>query len=87
MERPNYVRLDYYFKRHVERFVKRVTETDDSMPCPLCHGEGGWREIIDPMLGGPWYTCGLCEGTGRTTKHLWGAAMNWLKKEKGGIEK
>lgn len=33
-------------------------------PCPYCKGQGG---ELDPVLDngeGPWYDCGVCDGTG-----------------------
>lgn len=36
----------------------------EEVMCPMCHGEGGYTEVIDPELGGPWEPCGLCKGTG-----------------------
>lgn len=52
---PNYAKLDYYRREHRRRYKRRVEETDDSLVCQECGGEGGWTEIIDYWLGGPWY--------------------------------
>lgn len=43
------------------------------MKCPMCDGEGGYDEIIDPFLGGPYYRCGYCQGRG--VVGVW----KWLK--------
>ena len=34
------------------------------MKCPICEGKGGWTEIIDPEIGGPYFRCWTCNQTG-----------------------
>ena len=34
-------------------------------PCPYCHGEGSWIEVVLEETGeGPYYECGVCKGDG-----------------------
>ena len=39
--------------------------------CPCCDGEGGWTDIVDPELGGPYYPCDYCHEEGRVTLYGW----------------
>jgi hypothetical protein len=47
---PDYPRLSYYWKRHHERYVRRMSTGYDVLVCQECGGEG-----VD---------CTRCEGTG-----------------------
>lgn len=33
-------------------------------PCPVCEGEGGWKEQICVEIGGPYHACEFCKRTG-----------------------
>ena len=79
-QRPNYARLDYVFRQHRARF-RRYVEAH-GLPCQDCGGAGGYKETIDPWLGGPWYECGFCYGTGKTTRWLRGQWLRWKRDEK-----
>ena len=72
----DYPRLAYYRRRHHARYVQRVEETDDSLPCQACRGWGGEAEPVLDDSTGPWLECGWCEGTGSVTKWLRGL---WLR--------
>lgn len=39
------------------------------MRCPICEGEGGWTEVIDYWIGGPYTPCLTCNETGNI--NLW----------------
>lgn len=71
-----YIKSDYYWAFHHERYKNRVTLTTDSMLCQDCGGAGDWVEPILDDGSGPTETCGWCEGTGFVTKHRRGA---WLR--------
>jgi len=45
--------------------------------CPICHGDGGWTEVIDPEIGGPYYHCEWCKRTGRLNLWQWLKYMWW----------
>jgi hypothetical protein len=68
----------YYYKRHHDRHREYVEK--NGLPCQDCHGLGGEYEIISNELGGPWVSCGWCEGTGKVTKRTRGL---WLRMKKG----
>ena len=72
----------YYYHKHHERFKKFVTSRKNLLFCLECRGDGGWREIIEPELGGPWYDCGWCEGTVYMSPHLRGLWLRFKKEEK-----
>ena len=76
----DYAKLSYRYKQHHKRFVKYVEE--HGLRCPAC---GGWGQYLEEMLDDwlPRYEhCGLCEGTGKCTRKMWGLYMNDLKREK-----
>jgi DnaJ-class molecular chaperone len=73
---PDYPRMTYHYRQHHERFERRVLSLPRKLVCQECKGMGGHKEIIDPELGGPWESCGWCEGTGYVTPHLRGF---WLR--------
>lgn len=79
-EHQDHARLASDRARHHRRFVAYVER--DGLPCQDCGGRGGYEETIDPWLGGPWYDCGFCEGTGLTTHHLRGLWLRWKRDEK-----
>lgn len=74
MTRSDYVREWHYQARHHDRFKARVER--EGLTCQDCRGAGGYEETISWELGGPWMTCGWCEGTGKVTRWLRGF---WLK--------
>jgi hypothetical protein len=76
---PDYVRRSYRFREHVRRFKAYVAQ--HGLPCQDCGGRGGYTEVICE-LGGPFYVCGFCHGTGRTTRHLRGLWLRWKRSEK-----
>jgi len=76
----DYARLSYERRQHVARFRRYVEAY--GVPCQDCGGSGGYEETIDPWLGGPWYDCGFCEGTGKTTRWLKGLWLRWKRDEK-----
>ena len=78
----DYPRLNYYMRQHHERFRKFVLSRPNLLFCMECRGEGGWREIISWEIGGPWYDCGWCEGTGYMTPHARGMWLTFKKQEK-----
>ena len=46
------------------------------MKCPICKGDGGWKEVILDDGTGPWYECCYCKETGEVTrsdymKYIW----------------
>ncbi|KKN58416.1 hypothetical protein LCGC14_0552290 [marine sediment metagenome] len=79
-EPPNYTRIRYYAQKHVQRFRHRVEQTDDSLMCQACGGEGGETnrvvELMPGYLDGPWEHCDWCRGTGLVTRWLRGV---WLR--------
>jgi hypothetical protein len=41
------------------------------MKCQICNGEGGWTEVIDREIGGPYYPCQTCNKTGTISLWTW----------------
>ena len=78
--KTDYRKNDYYFRSHHQRFAKFVQQK--GLSCQECRGEGGWKEIIDPEIGGPWFDCGWCEGTGFMTPFNRGYWLRYKKQEK-----
>ena len=78
----DYAKLSYYRRKHYERFKKFVLSRPLLLSCMECRGEGGFREIIDPEIGGPWFDCGWCEGTGYMTPKARGIWLTLKKQEK-----
>lgn len=70
----DYPRVDWYRRQHHSRYVRRVRETDDSLNCEVCDGEGGEVETV-PDGPGSQLECGWCEGTGRMTRRI---RWRWL---------
>ena len=81
-KRVNYDKLTSDYLRHHERYARRVETTKDSYGCRECKGRGGWVEVIDIEIGGPWETCGWCEGTGHMTGWHLGLWLRFKKQEK-----
>jgi hypothetical protein len=75
----DYARLDYEMRRHVERYRRRVLSMARKLLCQECGGSGGYRELVNYYIGGPWYDCGWCEGTGYLTPWLRGRWL-WMKR-------
>lgn len=46
------------------------------MKCPICEGEGGWVEVIDYWIGGPYSGCNTCDGDGDVS--LWTLLSIWF---------
>jgi hypothetical protein len=70
-------RLNYDIKGGRLRDPEPIPEVHvKKLACQECRGEGGWREIIDPEIGGPWYPCEWCEGSGFVSPDLRG---RWLR--------
>lgn len=74
---PDYARLDYQQRQHHARFAARVA--NDGLLCQECRGSGEYHEIISMELGGPWFPCGWCEGTGKVTRWLRGRWLQWQR--------
>ena len=72
----DYAKLDHYAREHYKRYRNRVNNTDDSLSCQDCGGEGGYTERILDDGSGPFVECGWCLGTGRVTKWVRGF---WLR--------
>ena len=79
---PDYAKIAYQHRAHHARFKRFVESMPRPLTCPFCRGAGGYREIIDPEIGGPWYDCELCEGLGITTPKLWGFGMKCQREER-----
>lgn len=78
----NYAKLDYRYRQSHLRYVRRVQAMPRPLVCQECGGMGGHTEVIDRELGGPWFDCAWCQGTGFVDG--WRRAM-WLalkRKEK-----
>ena len=75
----NYPKLDYYNLRHIQRYRQRVLAMPRKLVCQECGGSGGYRELISYEMGGPWYDCGWCEGTGYLTPWLRGQWLRWKR--------
>ena len=77
--RPNYARVSYVWRQHHRRFIAYVEA--HGLPCQECGGRGGYEEVICEGRG-PWYECGFCLGTGKTTRWLRGAWLRMRRIEK-----
>ena len=77
MDVVDYPRLDQYRRQHHARYVRYVDQ--HGLMCQDCGGAGGEIEIISLELGGPWFDCGWCEGTGLVTRWIRGL---WLRSMK-----
>lgn len=75
------VRESAEHRAHHARFERFVLKRHPRLSCQECHGEGGWTDVIDPELGGPYYECGYCEGTGYVTPHLRGEWLRYKREE------
>lgn len=45
--------------------------------CRTCNGKGGWTEIIDPEIGGPYFDCQACETKGTISIRRWWSLWFW----------
>jgi hypothetical protein len=70
-----YAMLDYRNRRHHERLKSFIERMPKKLLCQECGGAGGEVEWVCE-LGGPFVTCGWCEGIGYVTP--WMRAL-WLK--------
>lgn len=79
---PDYAKIDFAYRDHCRRYRRHVESMPIPLTCQECGGSGGWREIIDPEIGGPWFDCGCCRGTGLVT--AWDRAqwLRWKAQEK-----
>ena len=82
MNKVDFTREAYYWNQHHKRFTKYVTSLPKLLFCQECHGEGGWIEITDSEIGGPWYDCGFCEGTGYVSPWIRGLWLTFKRLEK-----
>lgn len=64
IKRQDWPRQHHYIHQHYERWKRRVMERTHKLICQDCGGAGGYIELVSWELGGPWYDCGWCEGTG-----------------------
>ena len=66
MSAPNqidYVKSDYYFRQHAERYKRRAEA--GNLLCQECQGDGYFIEALPEFYGdGPRYSCGWCHGSG-----------------------
>lgn len=75
--------LYYKIEQHRRRYIKRVTETGDSMLCMECSGEGGcYDDAYNYGYNGPWSECHWCFGTGYVTRWDRGLWLRLKKEEK-----
>lgn len=44
--------------------TSKAGEKKRSFPCPICKGQGGWKEVVLDDGSGPFDECGYCEGKG-----------------------
>lgn len=79
LENTNYAKLDWRNRQHHARYLKFINGMERKLVCQDCYGRGGRVELIDMILGGPWESCGWCEGTGYVTPFLRGL---WLRYQK-----
>lgn len=80
-ERVDYARIDWIWRSHHARYVRRVNAMPRKLVCQDCGGAGG--EVINiglPDGTGPVESCGWCEGTGYVTPWLRGF---WLRCKRG----
>jgi hypothetical protein len=72
----SYAKLDYRTRQHHARLRLRVESMPRKLVCQECGGMGGWTEVVNPEIGGPWFECGYCEGLGYVTPWMRG---QWLR--------
>jgi hypothetical protein len=78
----DYAKSDYYYRHHVERYTRAAEARRPRLGCQFCGGHGGWTEVIDRELGGPWITCGMCCGCGAVLPHDRGLYLRMMKEAK-----
>ena len=81
-DKCDYFKWCYYSRRHRRRYINRVENTNDSLPCQDCRGSGGYTEPVLDDGSGPFYECGWCYGTLKTTKWVRGAWLRYRKEMK-----
>ena len=47
------------------------------MICPICEGKGGWTDVIDCWLGGPYEPCYVCNEKGSIGIWKWMSIWFW----------
>jgi len=59
------------------------TKKAKTLLCPMCHGAGGFREVILDDGSGPREVCGGCDGKGELPRkkfyRLLGTMSHWEK--------
>ena len=45
--------------------------------CEMCKGEGGWTEIIEWEIGGPYFECPACDTKGTISIRRWWSLWFW----------
>lgn len=78
--RLNYQMADAYYRKHHLRFARYVESSPRPLVCQACGGSGGWIETVCE-LGGPFVSCGWCEGTGLVTRWIRGAWLRVMRDE------
>lgn len=78
----NYAKLDHDRFRHHARYLRFVDAMPRKFPCQECHGAGGETEPVLDDGSGPFFCCGVCEGTGYVTPWMRGLWLKWKRQEK-----
>jgi len=86
----DYPRQGFEWRRHHERYVRRVTALPRKLTCQECGGDGRLvAESIDfggddvgPIMYYIYEPCGWCEGTGLLTPHGRGEWLGMKRAEK-----
>ena len=47
------------------------------LTCNYCEGEGGWTDVIDYWIGGPYTPCGVCDERGTVSLRKWISIWFW----------
>lgn len=77
----DYAKVQWLVNQHHARYKRYVENHCDHLVCQECRGAGGETEVIDEH-GGPWMSCGFCEGTGLVTPWIRSMWLNMRRKEK-----
>ena len=78
----NYTQADM---RHISHHARRnefIGRMPHKLTCQLCGGSGGELEVVTDDGQGPWFNCGLCEGTGLNTPYERADYLRILRREK-----
>lgn len=75
----DYAKLDFRYRRHHERWKRRVESRHPKLMCQACGGMGGNVEPVLDFGQGPWEECGWCEGTGYVDAHR---RAFWLREKR-----